>query len=178
MVETLINSNDATVGQEIFSSAAQKIGDGLNSMIDNGMYSGIYIDNLDYTGTNSLYYLSAQPTFVETFVLVVINDYAATGKLNLQRHITQLKYAVDAITGQSTVKKRVGTGSDSISWGDWEDIGGVGGSQELDVTDILSAYNLSALTGKMNDKTLYTALIDGSANLPTLDVNDKIIKNL
>lgn len=125
MVETLINSNDATVGQEIFSSTAQKIGDGLNSMIDNGMYSGIYIDNLTYTGTQSLYYLSAQPTFVETFVLVVINDYAATGKLGMQRHITQLKYAVDAITGQSTVKKRVGTGNETISWSDWENINNI-----------------------------------------------------
>ena len=124
MTETLINSNDTTVGQEVFSSAVQKIGDGLNSMIDNGMYSGIYIDNLNYTGSGSLYYLSAQPTFVETFVLVVINDYAATGKLGMQRHITQLKYAVDAITGQSTVKKRVGAGNETISWGDWEDIGG------------------------------------------------------
>ena len=124
MVETLINSNDTTVGQEIFTGAAQKVGEGLNGMIDNGMYSGIYIDNISYTGTNSIYYLSAPPTFVETFVLVVVNDYAASGQLGLQRHVTQLKYAVDAITGKSTVKKRVGTGSDSISWGDWTDIGG------------------------------------------------------
>jgi hypothetical protein len=122
LVETLINSNDTTVGQEVFSGAAQKIGDGLNGMIDNGMYSGIYIDNLTYTGTGSRYYLSAQPTFVETFVLIVINDYAASGKLNLPRHITQLKYAVDAITSQSTVKKRVGTGNEIISWSDWSDI--------------------------------------------------------
>lgn len=140
MVETLINSNDATVGQEIFSNAASKIGDGLNSMIDNGMYSGIYIDNLTYTGTNSLYYLSAQPTFVETFVLVVINDYAASGKLNLPRHITQLKYAVDAITGQSTVKKRVGTSNDTISWSDWTDISGE--SQKVDFIRIPSVHAL------------------------------------
>jgi hypothetical protein len=126
MVETLINSNDATVGQEIFSSgSAQKIGDGLNGMIDNGMYSGIYIDNLSYTGTGSWYYLSAQPTFVETFALIVVNDYAASGKLGLPRHVTQLKYAVDAISGQSTVKKRVGTGNDTISWSDWEDINNI-----------------------------------------------------
>ena len=133
MVETLINSDTATVGQEIFSDVAQKIGDGLNGMIDNGIYSGIYIDKLSYTGTSSLYYLSGPPTFVETFVLVVINDYAASGKLNLPRHITQLKYAVDAMTGQSTVKKRVGTGDDIISWGDWEDIGG-GGSVTIEVS--------------------------------------------
>ena len=133
MVETLINSDTATVGQEIFSDVAQKIGDGLNGMIDNGIYSGIYIDKLSYTGNSSLYYLSGPPTFVETFVLVVINDYAASGNLNLPRHITQLKYAVDAMTGQSTVKKRVGTGDDIISWGDWEDIGG-GGSVTIEVS--------------------------------------------
>lgn len=149
MVETLINSNDATVGQEIFSIGdAQKIGDGLNGMIDNGMYSGIYIDNLTYTGTSSRYYLSAQPTFVETFVLVVINDYAASGKLNLPRHVTQLKYAVDAITGQSTVKKRVGTGSDAISWTDWEEIGSGGGSQEVDITDAVKAQGLPYLVAQ------------------------------
>ena len=135
LVETLINSNDATVDENIFSNAwVYKIGDGLNGMTDNGMYSGIYIDNLTYDNSNSLCYLSAQPTFVETFVLVVINDYAASGKLNLPRHITQLKYAVDAITGQSTVKKRVGTGNDAISWSDWTDIGG-GDSNEIELND-------------------------------------------
>ena len=134
MVETLINGDDVTVGQEIFSQGSgDKIGNGINGMIDNGMYSGIYIDNLSYTGTNIIYYLSAQPTFVETFVLIVINDYAASDKAGLPRHITQLKYAVDAITGQSTVKKRVGTGNDAVSWSDWEDIGG-GGSVTIEVT--------------------------------------------
>ena len=123
MVETLINSNNVTVGQEIFSGETQKIGDGIDGMIDNGMYSGIYVDTIiECDPSLNLYCLYAQPTFVETFVLVVINDYAASGKLNLSRHITQLKYAVDSITGQSTVKKRVGTGNDTISWGDWENI--------------------------------------------------------
>lgn len=182
MVETLINSNDTTVGQEVFSGAAQKIGDGLNSMIDNGMYSGIYIDNLTYTGASSLYYLSAQPTFVETFVLVVINDYAASGKLNLPRHITQLKYAVDAITGQSTVKKRVGTGNDTISWGDWTDIGG--GSQEVDITDAVMAYGLPELIrqGSVKENVIYK--IKAPANeivsntIFTLDNNDVLSKHI
>lgn len=124
VVETLVNSDDTTVNQTIFSATAEKIGDGLNGMIDNGMYSGIYIDNLTYAGTGMQYYLSAQPTFIETFVLIVINDYAATGKLNVPRHITQLKYAVDAITGQSTIKKRVGTGDNDITWSIWADVEG------------------------------------------------------
>lgn len=124
MVETVINSNNETVGQEIFNGTAEKIGQGLNGMIDNGLYSGIYIDNISYAGSGNLYYLASTPTFVETFVLVVINDYAATGQLGMQRHITQLKYAVNAMTGESTIKKRLGSGNETISWGDWENANG------------------------------------------------------
>lgn len=176
LVETLINSDYATVGQEIFSAgSAQKIGDGLNGMIDNGMYSGIYIDNLGPSTIGTEYCeLSAQPTFVETFVLVVINDYAASGNLKLPRHITQLKYAVDAITGQSTVKKRVGTGNDNISWGDWKDIGG-GGSNEVDITDAVNDYGLYTLysQGFMKDNVVYKYQQSGG-ELPQFDNSDKI----
>ena len=143
VVETLINSDYETVGPEIFTGTAEKIGQGLSGMIDNGMYSGMYLDNISYAGSGNLYYLSAQPTFVETFVLIVINDYAATGKLGMQRHITQLKYAVDAITGQSTVKKRVGTDNNGISWGNWEDIGG--GNTYLNPNDYMEFNYLSKL---------------------------------
>lgn len=131
MVETKINNDDVTVGEKIFSTYTNKIGNGINGMIDNGLYSGIYINNIEkYPATTNMYYLPNLPTFAETFILIVINDYAVTGQLGMPRHITQLKYAVDAITGQSTVKKRVGTGNDinTISWGDWEDIGGGGSS--------------------------------------------------
>lgn len=124
MVETVINSDNETVGQDIFTGTAEKIGQGLNGMIDNGLYSGIYVNNISYAGTGNLYYLAAIPTFVETFVLIVINDYAATGQLGMQRHITQLKYAVNAMTGESTIKKRLGSGYDTIYWGDWEDANG------------------------------------------------------
>lgn len=170
MVETLVNSNYATVGQEIFSGPAKKIGNGLNGMIDNGMYSGIYIDNLGASITGIEYCeLSAQPTFVETFVLIVINDYAASGKLNLPRHITQLKYAVDAITGQSTVKKRVGTGSETISCGDWEDIGS-GGVQEVDITDAVNAEGLTTLMSKSLIKKGVTYVVKCRLNsIPSLE---------
>ena len=175
MVETLINGDDVTVGQEIFSQGSgNKIGNGINGMIDNGMYSGIYIDNLSYTGTNKIYYLSAQPTFVETFVLVVINDYTASGQAGLPRHITQLKYAVDAITGQSTVKKRIGTGNDAISWSDWTDIGG-GGSQEIDITDAVKAYGLPTLIAQGFAKEGVTYKVTCYAGeIPVLDSANKI----
>ena len=186
MVETIINSNDITAGQEIFSGYAVSIGKGLNGMIDNGMYSGIYTDGIEYTGewdNNSgkpLYVINpAAISYLETFVLVVINDYAASSKLNLPRHITQLKYAVDAITGQSTVKKRVGTGKDTISWGDWQDIGG-GGSNEVDVTDAVKAYGLPALIeqGFAQEGVTYKVL-DFGENAPVVfDSENKIFNKL
>lgn len=127
MVESYINTN--TVG--ITATSGQTTG--LNGMTENGMYSGIYTD--DYT-------LQA-PTFVETFVLVVINDYAVSSQAGTPRRISQLKYATDTLTGQCTVKKRVGTGSDTISWSDWEEIGG--GSSEVDITDAVKTYGLPTL---------------------------------
>lgn len=118
MVESYINTD--TVG--ITTTGGQTTG--LNSMTETGMYSGIYTDDLSLQA----------PTFVETFVLVVINDYAVSGQAGTPRRISQLKYATDTLTGQCTVKKRIGTGSDSISWGDWEDIGGGGGSNEIELS--------------------------------------------
>lgn len=106
MVESYINT--ITAGVTMTGSQTT----GLNGMTENGMYSGIYTDDIT---------LSA-PTFVETFVLVVINDYAVSSQAGTPRRISQLKYATDTLTGQCTVKKRVGTGDDSISWGDWEDV--------------------------------------------------------
>ena len=116
MVETYMNGDNYGFG---FGKKSDGIdsGVGLYYFIDNGIYSGVYVDDKYILGQSNT------PSFLETFVLVVINDYAASGQAGLPRHITQLKYAVDAITGQSTVKKRVGTGNDAISWGDWTDIG-------------------------------------------------------
>lgn len=134
---------------------------GLYWMTENGMYSGINTD--DYT--------LQSPTFVETFVLIVINDYAATGKLNQPRHITQLKYAVDAITGQSTVKKRVGTGSDSISWTDWEEIGG----GEVDITDAVRTYGLPTLVAQGLAKEGVTyKVVCNTSSVPMMDSANKI----
>ena len=115
MVETYMNGDNYGFG-------FGKESDGIDSSVglfyftDNGIYSGVYVDD------NYILNPSDTPSFMETFVLVVINDYAASDQAGLPRHITQLKYAVDAITGKSTVKKRVGTGNNIISWGNWEDI--------------------------------------------------------
>lgn len=138
---------------------------GLNNMVDNGMYSGIYTDDPSFTS----------PTFIDTFALIVLNNYAVAGKSDLlKRTISQLKYAIDAITNQASVKQR--TKTDGSDWTEWTDVSsGGGGTQEVDVTDAVKAYGLPALAsqGLVKDNTLYTAFMSYS-NLPTLDTNDKI----
>lgn len=137
---------------------------GLNNMIDNGIYSGVYTD---------YGYLDGRPTFLETFTLIVINNYAVAGKdERLKRTISQLKYAVDAITNQATIKKRTKTDGDD-KWGDWTDIGG--GSNEVDITDVLNQHGLPTLyaQGFMQNNVIYKYEQPGG-NLPKLDPNDKI----
>ena len=185
MVETQLNSLYYTgypigPGQgDPNSTRLNVVSDGLNGMIDNGIYSGIYTDGI-YFGSawGEVVFDSRAMTFLETFVLIVINDYAASDKAGLPRHITQLKYAVDAITGQSTVKKRVGTGNDAISWTDWTDIGG-GGSQEVDITDAVRVEGLPALIakGSVKEGVIYKCFPEDeniNAWLKNLDVNGKI----
>lgn len=137
---------------------------GLNNMIDNGIYSGIYTDDPTFQA----------PTFIDTFALIVLNNYAVAGKdERLKRTISQLKYAVDAITNQATVKKRTKTDGDT-AWSDWTDIGG--GSQEVDVTDAVKSYGLPTLVqqGLMKSNTKYRVELSDSSNCPVLDWQDKI----
>lgn len=115
------------------SSEAQVGVTGLNNLIDNGIYSGIYTDDL----------FLQSPTFIETFTLIVINNYAIASKdSRLTRTISQLKYAVDAITNQVSIKQRTITDDDD-KWTDWEEIGG--GSSEVDITDAVKTYGLPTL---------------------------------
>ena len=73
----------------------------LNSFIDNGIYSGIY-----NSGTS-----------IETFVMIVINNYLAAGSLNTTRSISQFKYAL-ALDGSVTFQKRSGGAGVMGSWRD------------------------------------------------------------
>lgn len=148
---------------------------GLNNMIDNGLYSGIYTDDGYYDG---------RPTFLETFTLIVINNYAVAGKdERLKRTISQLKYAVDAITNQASIKIRTKTDGDT-SWSDWTDIGG--GSSEVDITDAVKAYGLPTLIAQGLAKEGVNYIINLSyddikphKNLPvSLDKNNKIVEHL
>lgn len=172
MVESYINTDRVSItrtGVTLGTGTTNNVKAGLNGMTENGMYSGIYTD--DYT-------LQA-PTFVETFVLVVINDYAVSSQAGTPRRISQLKYATDTLTGQCAVKKRVGTGDDSISWSDWEEIGG--GSGEVDITDAVKTYGLPTLVtqGLAKEGVTYVINVSSLSELQgKLDTSDKIYSKL
>ena len=76
----------------------------LDSLIDNGIYSGVYTDGA---------------TFAETFVMITINNYSAATSFNQTRCVSQYKYSLN-IDGSVTYKTRVGRG-DNVDWGDWVD---------------------------------------------------------
>lgn len=80
----------------------------LNSYIGNGIYSGVYTDG---------------STFFETFVMVVINNYAVAGATGTIRRISQFKYAL-GIDGTFSYKTRSGYGNTGINWNDWVDLNG------------------------------------------------------
>ena len=79
----------------------------LNDLTGNGVYSGVY------TNGASLF---------ETFVMVVINNYAIAGATGKVRSISQFKYAL-ATDGTFCYKTRTGQGNTGIAWGDWVDLG-------------------------------------------------------
>lgn len=78
----------------------------LDGFTGNGVYSGVY--------TNG-------STFFETFVMVVINNYAVAGKTGTVRSISQFKYALN-VDGTFSYKTRTGQGNTGISWGNWVEI--------------------------------------------------------
>ncbi len=80
----------------------------LNSYIGNGIYSGVYTDG---------------STFFETFVMVVINNYAVAGATGTIRRISQFKYAL-GIDGTFSYKTRSGYGNTGINWNEWVDLNG------------------------------------------------------
>lgn len=66
---------------------------GLNSFVDNGIYSGVYL-------TQEV--LGGDTTKTETFVMITINNYAAAGD---NKTITQIKFAVNNM-GVFSMEKR------------------------------------------------------------------------
>ena len=79
----------------------------LNDFTSNCVYSGVY------TNGASLF---------ETFVMVVINNYAVAGATGKVRSISQFKYALGT-DGTFCYKTRTGQGNTGIAWGEWVDLG-------------------------------------------------------
>lgn len=74
----------------------------LDEFVDNGIYSGVYNQG-------------GQPTEIETFVMLVINNYVVVGE---NKTITQIKYA-NKVGGTFTMQKRekgIATGGQWTQW--------------------------------------------------------------
>lgn len=132
----------------------------LDTLTGNGIYSGVY--------TNG-------SSFFETFVMVVINNYAVAGATGNIRCISQFKYALN-VDGTFSYKTRTGQGNTGISWGNWVDLGAA------DTTDIqdgaITAQKLSiALFEQINQNTANAtkaangAYWTSSPNAVTLNIN-------
>lgn len=143
---------------------------GLNYMVDNGTYSGVYVNSeaiqVDTdkpwneevgNGTGKFTTNINDIKFIETFNITTINDYAVAGQVNnlltnmglgsfqKERQICQVKVATDLISGTSSIKKRVYKGNDadygnSTRWSDWEEISG-GGETVVDMKPLLDTLS-------------------------------------
>lgn len=108
------------------SNPTQVIGQqGMTSLTDNGIYSGVYVGPKAMIGTADDEYtmIFNDPTGIETFVMVVVNNYAAASNA---RCVTQIKFAVTN-GGVFSMEKR-STDPGTLSWSQWESVGGGGSS--------------------------------------------------
>ncbi len=125
----------------------------LDGYIDNGMYSGVYTDG---------------STFFETFVMVVINNYAVAGKTGNVRSVSQFKYALN-VDSTFSYKTRTGHGSTGISWGEWVDLGA---ATTTDIQDnSITAQKLSTALQEQINKSANGAYWTSGPNAVTLNIN-------
>lgn len=100
-IEVGVVSDDATHDPSNFAPINAN---GLNSLVDNGIYSGVYLTEEA---------LSGDSTKAQTFVMVVINNYAAAGDY---KTFTQIKFAVTN-AGEYSMERR-SRGFDG-KWSGW-----------------------------------------------------------
>lgn len=79
----------------------------LDGFIDNGMYSGVF--------TNGV-------SVFDTFVLIVINNYAVAAATGQSRSISQFKYSLN-VGGYNQFQHRTGNGEEFIEWSEWKTFG-------------------------------------------------------
>jgi hypothetical protein len=117
----------------------------LDDYIDNGVYSGVYM---------------VSPTQLETFVMVVINNYAVAAAMGEVRNISQFKYALN-INGNFSYKTRTGCGEDEMDWGSWVDLGA---ASTTDIQDgAITAQKLSVDVRKKVENPLRPLFIAAGA---------------
>ena len=122
----------------------------LDSFTDNGIYSGVY------TGDD---------THAETFVMVVINNYAVAAETGNIRSVSQYKHALN-IDGTFSQMVRTGQGNTGISWGAWTDFSAAG------IQDgAITAQKLSNELNELINKSANGAYWTYSPNTVTLNIN-------
>lgn len=117
----------------------------LDGYIENGMYSGVYTNG---NGEG------------ETFVMVVINNYAVAGANGKVRSVSQFKYAL-ALDGTFSYRSRSGQGNTGISWGEWSDLNGATTAMLQDGT--VTAQKLSDDVREKVDNPLRSLFIAAGA---------------
>ena len=116
----------------------------LDGYIENGMYSGVYTDGTSF----------------ETFVMVVINNYAVAGANGKVRSVSQFKYAL-TLDGTFSYRSRSGQGNTGISWGEWSDLNGATTAMLQDGS--VTAQKLSADVREKVDNPLRPLFIAAGA---------------
>ena len=109
----------------------------LDTYIDNGIYSGVHTDG---------------STFADTFVMIVINNYAVAEKFGVERSVSQYKYAL-GLDGSVSYTTRVGDGT---HWGEWmnkeEDLSDL--QMEQEKTNLLLDNMVPVYAGVVESATL------------------------
>ena len=117
----------------------------LDDYTGNGIYNGVYT-----SGT----------TLFETFVMIVINNYAVAGATGKVRSVSQFKYALNT-DGTFSYKTRTGQGNTGISWGEWVDLGA---ATTTDIQDnCITAQKLSSYVREKVENPLRPLFIAAGA---------------
>lgn len=134
---------------------------GMNSLTESGIYSGVYIPQKALLGTPSIGdVVGADPVTVETFVMVVINNYFLAKEA---RSVAQIKFAVTN-GGVFSIEKRI-TQPGTDMWSQWEPINGGSDSDIIYEND--SAILGSKAWGADSIKIGKKASIGNSVFLPS-----------
>ncbi|MBQ5752515.1 MAG: hypothetical protein IIV89_06685, partial [Bacteroidaceae bacterium] len=107
------------VGNSDLNDVKSELEDKLQQCVDVGQVASLdgLVASGMYTGT-----FSNGDALLETFVLYVIDNFAAAGATSNVRSVSQFKYALN-VDGTFSHKTRTGQGAKSIAWGNWVDLG-------------------------------------------------------